>query len=129
VLLATRGIVLAALAAQGTPRSFTYDAAGYQTHYRRESLLAAEDLRVSRIVVVLGTLALIAAVGMTWYGDEAEKKGTKVYAVSRDGAVVACGEVTVGKQGALLVKEPAKAQPTRFEPTNVLTLVPVGDCP
>ena len=65
---------------------------------------------------------------MTWYGDEAEKTGTRVYAVARDGTTT-CGVVTVGKNGALLVKEEGNSEATRFDPEDVLTLVPTGKCP
>jgi hypothetical protein len=128
VMLALRGIFLAAVAAQGTPRSFAYSPVGYHLHYVQQLGLAALGLRVSRILVVLATLALIAAIGMTWYGDEKEKEGALVYAVSRDGTV-ACGVVSAGKGGVLLIKEPDNAEPAKFEPATGLTLVPVGKCP
>jgi hypothetical protein len=128
VLLALRGIFLAAVAAQGTPSSFAYSPVRYHLHYIQQLGLAALGLRVSRILVVLATLALIAAVGMTWYGEEDEKEGALVYAVSKDGTV-ACGEVSAGGGGVLLIKESDNAQPARFAPETVLTLVPVGKCP
>jgi hypothetical protein len=128
ILLVIRGIVLAALAAQGTPGSFTYSPVRYHDYYRREIARASIELQGSRLLVVAGMLALIAGVGMTWYGDEKEKKTTLVYAVSRDG-VTACGEVSRGKQGVLQIKKAGQTTPTTLEPKNVLALVPVGECP
>jgi len=101
--------------------------AKYRLHYLREIRLAATQLRVSQITVVLATFAVIAAVAMTWYGDEETKTGS-VYVVA-EGGTTTCGTVTLGKQGVLLVTPSGASKPTRIEPKQLVALVPTGTCP
>lgn len=127
VLLALRGIVLAAVAAQGTPTSFVYTAAGYQDHYFHELDTTATALRVSRITVVLGTLALVVAIGMTWYGEEEKKAATNVFVVPSSGSSL-CGELSATAGGILRLKD-SEGDIHRVDPQQLVAIVPAAKCP
>jgi hypothetical protein len=63
---------------------------------------------------------------LVWGGEG--KRGSPRLRGFKDGTV-ACGVVSAGKGGVLLIKEPDNAEPAKFEPATGLTLVPVGKCP
>lgn len=127
VLCALRGIFLAAMAAQGTPKSFRYDAASFRRHYFRELNLATAALTISRVLVVVAVLAVTAAVGMTWFGDEKAVRKADVYVVKLEGAPL-CGTLTVQEDGSLKVTD-AQGASVIIQTTELGAIVPAGACP
>jgi hypothetical protein len=128
VLAALRGIVLAALGAQGSPRSYGYAPAAFRRRYRGETLIAARALQASRALVVLATLLAVAATGIVWFGTKAEKaESGRVLAVTTDGTTT-CGVLGVAK-GTITIAPVAGGTPTRIDPTKLRALIPTGKCP
>jgi hypothetical protein len=129
VLTVLRGILLAAIAAQGSPRSFGYAPREFRSRYRAETLLAARALQVSRALVVLATLFGAAAIGVVWFGDTADKAGpTRAFAVTADGTPL-CGTLNVSKPGIVTVTPDGAKKAIPISPKALRALVPTGECP
>jgi len=128
ILAALRGIVLAALAAQGSPSSFGYEPSEYRAGYRKETILAARSLQLSRTLVVIAALAVTVAVGMMWFGTEKPQAGSRVVAVTTDGTTV-CGVMAIGKGGNIAITPDAGGVGTTINPESVRALIPTGSCP
>ncbi len=118
-ILAAVSTGLAALAAQGIPRSILEDrvAANRRT--------AADNARVrinySRWAIVPVMLLLPLAIGITWYAPQKEAGGAKYLVVQQSG--VLCGELERRDDGTLAMK--SNSTPL----TNVTSMTAVDKCP
>jgi hypothetical protein len=121
-LLMLRGIVLAALAAQGTPGRIEFTGPALRAFTVSEAEEAADLLRFSRVVAVVGVLVAGLAVALVWFGPEAEKSPT-VRIVIRDDGTFACGELTTGSDDDVLVA----GQPVRI--AEISSIVAIKECP
>ena len=128
ILTALRGIFLAALAAQGSPRSFGYNPTTFRRRYRSETLFAARALEVSRALVVIATLSAACATGMMWFGETKPVQGARVVAVTTDGTTT-CGTLGVGKGGTITITADGGGQTTVIDPAEVRALIPAASCP
>lgn len=102
VLLALRGIVLAALAAQGTPGRIEYTGSALREFTVNEAEEAGDLLRFSRVLVVVATLVAGVAVALVWFGAEATKPPS-LRLVITDTGPPACGELKTGAGDAVTV--------------------------
>jgi hypothetical protein len=127
VVSALRGIYLAALAAQGSPRSFGYNPATFRRRYRLETLSAARALEVSRALIVIATLAAACATGMLWFGTAKQVPSARVVAVTADGTT-ACGVLSVAQSGAITITADGGGV-TSIDPVKLRRLIPTGTCP
>jgi hypothetical protein len=129
LLFALRGILLAALAAQGTPRLIRFSGERIRTAYRAEARLAMDLLKYSRVLTVLAVLVFATAVGLTWYGPTKkaeEPGGPKILVVRRSGAV-ACGLLKGGTNGGFIVE--IRGQRIPVSVGDVVSLTAVSSCP
>jgi hypothetical protein len=121
-LLMLRGIVLAALAAQGTPGRIEFTGPTLRDFTAREAEEAADLLRFSRVVTVIGVLVAGIAVALVWFGPEA-KKPPSMRMVIRDNGTMVCGELTTGSDDNVLVA----GQPIRI--AEIRSIIAVQECP
>ena len=70
LIFAIRAILLAALAAEGTPTTWWVVGNRLKDRYRGERELAAQQLRHSREGAIAAAGCLIVAVGIAWYSPE-----------------------------------------------------------
>lgn len=103
-LLAGVAILLAALAAQGTPLRFRHLDGWTLSEVSRESTAKASVLLLwSRVTAVTAALALFVGFGISWQAGIASDdpdEGVSAIAATADG-VVRCGELGAAAEGAL----------------------------
>jgi hypothetical protein len=129
-LLAVRAILLAAVAAQGTPARLRIDVSSVRELYERAARAAADELRYSRILTVLATLLVATAIGLAWFAPEPAEGGpSNVLAFGTDGRVLACGTLSTTKARALAITPPGADKPQTLLPAALRAIVPVDDCP
>lgn len=87
---ASMAIVLASMAAQGTPRRFRFTGTELRRLYPTETIRAACQLRASRILAITAIPLLGLAIGIVWYATPAERPAGSVLITTKAGAVV-CG--------------------------------------
>ena len=122
VLLALRGIVLAALAAQGTPARIEYTGAALRDFTVNEAEEAADLLRFSRVIVIVATLVAGAAVALAWYGPE-ESKPPSLQLVIIETGPPACGVLKTGSGDAVTVDGAS------IEVSEIRSITTVPSCP
>jgi len=121
-LLALRGIVLAALAAQGTPGRIEYTGTALRDFTLDEADEAADLLRFSRVVTVVATLVAGAAVGFIWFAPQ-DKSAPSMRLVIRDNGTLVCGELKTGTGDTVTIDD----QPI---PVNeIRSITAVSECP
>lgn len=120
LLLALRGILLAALAAQGSPSTIEATAAKLRRFYENEAFEAADLLRYSRVLVVVAVLFAGAAVGVTWFGPEHAAAPQKKLVVTDGGYL--CGTLQLDGANAIVGS-------ARVPLSRVRSIVSVPDCP
>jgi hypothetical protein len=128
LLLALRAIVLAALAAQGSPRLIRYTGARIRTAYLEEARLAMDLLKYSRVLTVAAVLVFATAIGLTWYGPTKQKtdvEGPEILVVMDSGSVV-CGVLKGGINGSFTIERAGKRIPV--EVAKISSLDPVPSC-
>ena len=127
LLFAGRAIMLAALASEGTPRSWWVVGRRLKNRYRSERKLAAQQLLQSRADTVAAAALLIVAVGIAWYGptDAADPEPPMVLITLRDDAPI-CGELVLTAAGL----SARSAEASVFVGNgNVRSLNVVSQCP
>lgn len=123
LLAALAAILLAALAAQGTPkRARAPGGAAVREWYRASAGRAATQLVTSRVAAVAAVLLLAAGIGITWYGPTSPSSSAAVVVVTRSGAI-ACGDLRPSARSTLSVGT------ATFEVSDVVSVVPVAVCP
>lgn len=122
VLLALRGIVLAALAAQGTPARIEYTGSALRDFTANEAEEAGDLLRFSRVLVVVATLVAGVAVALVWFGPE-ESKPPSVQLVITETGAPACGVLKAGAGDTVTVG----GVPIKVSEIRSITTVPT--CP
>jgi hypothetical protein len=133
VLLAGAAILLAALAAQGTPRwAKKLDGWTLKTYYREQARKARTELAWSRVLAVTAALSIVAGVSVTWF-ETLGTRGTKPTpsaqsAIITSGAVVRCGALTVAPNGDVLFATTGRT-PVPLSNLHVSNVIPVASCP
>jgi len=125
LLLALAAIVLAALAAQGTPKRMrSPSGADVRAWYAASARRAANQLLASRICAVVSVLVLAVGIGITWFAPSGESAAapTVVAVTTRSGAI-SCGELHASGQATIAVG--TATLPVR----DVVSIVPTGTCP
>jgi hypothetical protein len=124
LMLALAAIVLAALAAQGSPKRMrSPSGADVRTWYAASARRAANQLFASRIAAVLSVLVLAAGIGITWFApsDESDIAPAVVAVTTRSGAV-SCGELRTSAQATIAVGT------ATLPLAEVVSIVPTGAC-
>jgi hypothetical protein len=101
-LLALRSIMLAALAAEGSPTSEAVDASNVRQYFSDANIKAQWQLLASRVTAVLATLGAGVAVGMVWFAPQSAPKPPLDVVRLANGYAV-CGAVSVNSNGTLKV--------------------------
>lgn len=131
LILAAAGVasvatLLAALAEHGTPVAVEdLDGPKYRTLLRTRAARAAEQIRWSRILIVVTLVLMLAATGTAWLTaltSEAEETGQSVLVTSSAGTQ--CGTLS-REEGAVVLQVGEAAEPI---PTGA-TVTPVDSCP
>jgi hypothetical protein len=129
--LAVLAILFAAIAAQGSsPTAMTkLTATELLTYEEDEAEKAAEKLSVSRRLLGLATILVIAAVGFLFYAPTDDEDPTQVLVVTGDGTVV-CGELQsdVGR-GEIRIKPEGQLSDVVVATGDLLSLDSVASCP
>jgi hypothetical protein len=123
---ASTAIVLAAMAAQGTPRRFRFTGVELRRLYPTETIRAARQLRASRILAVCTIPLLGLATGVIWYATPAERPAASVLVTTKTGAIV-CGTLR-RSDGALRINDGRSAE-TVVPFDRVQGIVPLSSCP
>jgi hypothetical protein len=122
VLLVLRGIVLAALAAQGTPGRIEYTGSALRDFTANEAEEAADLLRFSRVLVVTATLVAGVAVALVWFGPEDTKPPSLQLVIPETGPP-ACGELKTGMGNTVRVGR------TAISAQDIRSITTVPTCP
>lgn len=152
LLFALGAIVCAALASQGSPEQLGYRAGrwpkfwrrcsglrglpdtlptssvGLRAYYNVEAWVARWQLGLSRILVVVAVLSMIAAVGTTWAFSPKDPSTAKVLVVKSDGSF-ACGDLSPGKANTVNVLAKKGAMPTEIKVADILAVHSAATCP
>jgi hypothetical protein len=123
-LLALAAIVLAALAAQGSPRRMrSPSGADVRAWYAASARRAANQLLASRIAAVLSVLVLAAGIGITWFAPSNEGDIASAVVVTTRSGAVSCGELRTSAQATVVVGT------ATLPLADVISIVPTGACP
>ena len=125
VTSALASIALAALAAQGVPEKLWNTALDTKSLYKAATKRAAAKLLWSRLAVVPAVLAMITAVGVTWFGARVPPKAPNFLVVS-DAGIVFCGTLSSDLEGQSSLRL-ANGSPVALE--HVAIIVTVSTCP
>lgn len=127
LIMAAYSILLAALAAEGSPTTWWVVGQKLKDHSRDERELAARQLLRSRTQAVGAAICLVIAVGIAWYSPEEEPapKPAKVVVTFSDRGPL-CGELAGTAQGLAVAS--GSGQVT-IGGGNVKTLNVVSSCP
>jgi hypothetical protein len=123
---ASAAVVLAAMAAQGTPRRFRFTGIELRRLIPRETIQAARQLRASRILAVSAIPLLGLATGIIWYATPPGRSGATVLVTTKTGAIV-CGTLRRG-EGALHIEDQRGAV-TVMPFDRIQEVVPLSSCP
>lgn len=128
--LAIRSIMLAALAAEGTPSSVTVSAKSIRSYFDHAVDVAQWQLLASRIAAVLAVVVLGGAVGIVWFAPESTPKPPLYHVTVADGHIY-CGAVAVNSDGTLKVTAPDGKTVVRAALTSsdVRAVVSTSACP
>jgi hypothetical protein len=126
LVLAVIATVLAAYAAQGTPKDLKWPSGPKLREWERnEALTAKGQLATSRVVTLVAVVAIATAAGLTWFGPEAPSSGSTVLLAPESG-IPLCGALVNGEQGLELeVEKVARALP----PGPYSSVLGVERCP
>lgn len=125
-LAAIAATVLAALAAQGTPRRLNWPSGPRLREWEHGAALKAKNrLFWSRACTLVAVLAIAVAVAFAWFGPEAEASGSTVLLAPEQGAPL-CGKLVNGSAGVEL-KVGDKTTPA--PPGPYTSVVAVDSCP
>ncbi len=127
-LCALSAVVLAALAAQGSPRKSKGPLTGatYQSWSRQQAHEASNRLRYSRVLSVIAVVWLLLAAGIGWYAPTAST--SQVLVVGRDGTI-ACGKLSVPHGGVVKLETSNGGTSLEMPVIDISTVVPVSSCP
>jgi hypothetical protein len=121
-LLSLRAILLAALAAQGSPAWIDESAAAVLAFFEQETVEAAEMISYSRVLATLAALVAAAAVGLTWLAPTADAPPPNRLVVTSRGTVL-CGVLTLGDGRSATVG-------SNSTPVNeIVSVTNVAECP
>jgi hypothetical protein len=125
-VFALAAAVLAALAAQGTPKELHWPSGpALRSWERNEALKAKMQLRESRGATVIAVLCMVAAIGVAWFGEGAASSPSTVLFTPANGKPL-CGGLVNGDSGLELeVGDKTTALPAG----SYENVVPVGSCP
>jgi hypothetical protein len=123
---ASAAIVLASMAAQGTPRRFRFTGIELRRLYPTETIRAAGQLRASRILAVAAIPLLGLASGIVWYTTPAERPAVNVLVTTKTGAVV-CGTPGQSSDGLRIKTSHDIETVVPFE--DMQTFMPLASCP
>jgi hypothetical protein len=125
--LAAIAIVLAALAAQGTPRETAVTGPELRFIEQREALRARKRLTRSRASLGFALILVIVALGFLWYSPGDKKKSqTNVLVLTRSGDLE-CGSLEATGGNQLAVKSGSTVK--KIQTTEVLSVSTVQFCP
>jgi hypothetical protein len=127
VLCLLRSIVLAALAAEGTPTFDAVDTTNIRGKYSHATTVAAFQLVGSRVLAVLAMLLVTAAVGIVWFGPNSAAPALS-YVSTSDGTLM-CGALSVGVDGKLNLKQNGVTATKALDPAKVRAVVATATCP
>ena len=125
-IVAVSATMLAALAAQGTPKDLHWPSGPRLRQWERAAALTAKQrLRWSRMLTLLSVLLIAGGVALLWYGPEAEGSGSTVLLAPERGMPL-CGSLVQGTSGLeLKVGETS----SRLPPGPYSSIVAVENCP
>jgi hypothetical protein len=127
VLCLLRSIVLAALAAEGTPTFESVDTTNIRRKYSHATAVAAFQLVGSRVLAVVAMLLVTAAVGIVWFAPSASAPALS-YVSTSDGTLM-CGALSVGVDGKLNLKQNGATATKALDPSTVRAVVATLACP
>lgn len=122
-----RSIVLAALAAEGTPSSVAVSATSIRAYFAHAVDVAQWQLLASRVTAVLAAVCIGAAIGIVWFAPQP----ALLHAVKFSDGTSVCGVVAVNPNGTLKVTTPAgkAVGPSEVAPADVTSIASVPACP
>lgn len=100
--LVLRAIMLAALAAEGSPTWETVNALNVRQYFGDANVKAQWQLLGSRVAAVLAMVSLGAAIALVWFAPQSRPLSAVTFADGHS----ACGTVTVNSDGTLKVTAP-----------------------
>ncbi len=103
--LALRAIILAALAAEGTPTDVVVDASNVKQFYRDATVVAGWQLIASRVTAVLAVLVVSVAIGVSWFAPVGAAS-PQLRLVSLTSGKTLCGSLSVNTDGTLKLTAP-----------------------
>ncbi len=123
---AVTATMLAALAAQGTPKNLDWPSGSRLRQWERAAALKAKQrLRWSRVLTLLAVLLIAAGVALVWYGPEAGDSGSAVLFAPEHGAPL-CGSLVHGTGGLELKVGETSSQLPSGPYSSIVT---VESCP
>jgi hypothetical protein len=129
--MALAAIVLAAFAAQGTPKKLVALTGQELRRWHQEGARRAKlQLSVSRVLAVAAIVLLGAAVGITWFGPASEMASSrpKLLVLLRSGTLV-CGLPHEGTAGTLTLDSAAGRHAISVATDDVEAMTVVDSCP
>jgi hypothetical protein len=126
LLAAVGAVILAALAAQGTPRQVAWTGPELRHHELEEARRATKRLTRSRVTTTLAVLAILVALGLLFYSPGDKSSAPRLLLVSHSGQTV-CGTVISYRKGVFRLK--TDNGPEAMIAENIASVASVDSCP
>jgi uncharacterized integral membrane protein len=129
LLVAVLATLLAARAAQGTPRKIAWPTGGKLRAWERsEALLAQRCLRASRALALAAVVLVASAVGVTWFGSGEEEADGRTLLVLRSRGEPLCGTLLAQTADGIRLTRDG-ALPARLRAADIRAVLSVNRCP